>query len=112
MAGAEGFEPSARGFGVAVDIQLLRKVHLLPQAPTELLQHNLHVSDAQLMLSCLLSSSPPHRTVEIIPYPAAFVNPLFSFFKDRRLAFQFLTASIKMTTPDGVVIFIVRPAGC
>ena len=112
MAGAEGIEPSARGFGVAVDIQLLRKVHLLPQAPAELLQHNLHVSDAQLMLSCLLSSSPPHRTVEIIPYPAAFVNPLFSFFKDRRLAFQFLTASIKMTTPDGVVIFIVRPAGC
>ena len=79
MAGAEGFEPSARGFGVAVEVRTLHKTSLVSQALTNSEQFVPSISDAFLMLSSFGAVHPPHRTIEIILYAAAFVNPLFYF---------------------------------
>ena len=79
MAGAEGFEPSARGFGVAVEVRTLYKTSLVSQALTNLEQFVLSISDAFLMLSLSGAMHPSHRTMGIILYAVAFVNPLFYF---------------------------------
>ena len=81
LAGAEGIEPSARGFGVAVEVRTLYKTSLVSQALTNLEQFVLSISDAFLMLSPSGAMHPSHRTMGIILYAVAFVNPLFLFFE-------------------------------
>ena len=50
MAGAEGFEPSARGFGVAVEVYTLHKTSLVSQTLADLHRFTFRHSDAFLIL--------------------------------------------------------------
>jgi len=50
MAGAEGFEPSARGFGVAVEVYTLHKASLVSQTLADLHRFTFRHSDAFLIL--------------------------------------------------------------
>ena len=50
LAGAEGFEPSARGFGVAVEVYTLHKASLVSQTLADLHRFTFRHSDAFLIL--------------------------------------------------------------
>ena len=78
---AEGFEPAARGFGVAVEVCTL-KASLLSQTLANSQYFVLYISDALLMLSSFRAMHLPRRTIEMsILCTIAFVNPLFLLLK-------------------------------
>ena len=58
LAGAEGFEPSARGFGVAVEVYTLHKTSLVSQTLADLHRFTFRHSDAFLMLLPNRSNTP------------------------------------------------------
>ena len=75
MAGAEGIEPSARGFGVNVGKSLHRNAFRLFQPLADLRRFAPLRSDAFLMLL-------PEQNKQVILCLAPFVNPLFSDILD------------------------------
>ena len=98
MAGAEGFEPSARGFGVAVEVYTLHKTSLVSQTLADLHRFTFRHSDAFLMLLPNRSNTPATQNNREFSWCLCFWQSPFFFFSRAFWSFHSLYIILELSS--------------